>query len=205
MPKLSTKEIGLMIGLSDSKKLWKIIKEKIGKSKKVNNKIKSILDNGIKIEYKTEISNIMNRFYCNVGKNLSKNIIDPEEKPKEIECNPKSIFINPTNAEEVIKIINQLKNKAGGEDKINATTLKAIDMHIALPLAHIFNLSIEKSVWPDALKSAEVIPMHKAGKKTNISNYRPISLISNIAKIFERITYNRLYNFLQECNVLSKY
>ena len=66
-------------------------------------------------------------------------------------------------------------------------TLKTMATFIALPLAHIFNLSIEKIVWPVALKSAEVIPIYKAGNKTDITNYRPISLISNIAKIFERI------------------
>lgn len=191
---------------NDTKKLWKIIKEKIGKNKKKdNNKITSIIDNGNKIEDKTEIANIMNSYYCNVGKNLSKKIVEPDEKPKEIERNPKSIFVTPTNAEEIRTIINQLKNKAGGEDKINANTLKAIETYIALPLAHIFNLAIEKSIWPDALKSAEVIPIYKAGKKTNVSNYRPISLISNIAKIFEKIMYNRLYNFLKECKIFSEY
>ena len=55
----------------------------------------------------------------------------------------------------------------------------------------------------DSLKSAEVVPIHKAKAKTDISNYRPISLISNIAKIFEKIMYNRLYSFLKDCNILS--
>ena len=145
---------------------------------------------------KTEISNIMNNFYCNVGEELSKQIIKPNEKPKEIENNSKSIFLNPTNADEVTKIIKELKNKAGGGDKINTITLKIIAPHIALPLAYLFNLSIEKNVWPEALKSAEVISIYKAGNKTDITNYRPISLISNIAKIFEKIIYNQIYNFL---------
>ena len=50
---------------------------------------------------------------------------------------------------------------------------------------------------------AEVVPIHKAGEKSNISNYRPISLISNIAKILEKIIYNRLYSFITDCNILS--
>ena len=60
-------------------------------------------------------------------------------------------------------------------------------------------------MWPEALKSAVVIPIYEAGNKSNITNYRPISLISNIAKIFEKINYNRIYNFLQGCNIFSKY
>ena len=66
-------------------------------------------------------------------------------------------------------------------------------------------MSIEKSVWPDNLKSAEVVPIHKAGSKSCISNYRPISLISNIAKIFEKILYNRLYSFLEKHQILSEH
>lgn len=76
-------------------------------------------------------------------------------------------------------------------------------MYIKVPLTHIFNLSIEIQVWPGALKSAEVIPIYKQGDRADISNYRPISLISNIAKIFERIIYIRIYNFLSECNIFS--
>ena len=49
-------------------------------------------------------------------------------------------------------------------------------------------------------KCCEVVPTHKANAKSNISNYRPISLI---AKIFEKIIYNKLYNFLKDYNILS--
>ena len=118
--------------------------------------------------------------------------------------NPKTIFICPTNTIKIGKIIRNLKDKAGGVDGISAKTLKIIAPFISESLQHIFNTSIEHAVWPDALKSAEVVPIHKAGDKSNISNYRPISLISNIAKIFEKIIYNRLYNFLKDSNILSE-
>ena len=54
-----------------------------------------------------------------------------------------------------------------------------------------------------SLKSAEVVPIHKAEAKADISNYRPILLVSNTAKNFEKIMYNRLYGFLKNCNILS--
>ena len=95
-----------------------------------------------------------------IGKKLSKQITEPNEKPKKIKNNSKSIFLKPTNADEVTKIIKELKNKTGGGDKINAMTLKTIAPYIALPLAYLFNLSIEKNVSPEALKSAEVIPIY---------------------------------------------
>ena len=122
---------------------------------------------------------------------------------KPIIRNTKTIFIRSTNIVEICKIINVLKEKVGGVDGINAKTIKTIAPYIVTSLQHIFNLSIEHAIWPDSLKSAEVVPIHKAGAKSDISNYRPISLISNIAKVFETIMYNRLYSFLKDCNILS--
>ena len=147
----------------------------------------------------------MNIYFCEVGANLSKNIKQPSNVcVKPIVRNTKTIFIRPTNTVEICKIINVLKEKVGGVDGINAKTIKTIAPYIATPLQHIFNLSIEHAIWPDSLKSAEVVPIHKARAKSDISNYRPISLISNIAKIFEKIMYNRLYSFLKDCNILSE-
>ena len=121
----------------------------------------------------------MNTYFCEVGSNLSRNIQQPNNTyVKPVERNAKSIFIRPTKTVEIGNIIKNLKAKSGGVDNINAKTLKTIAPFIVTPLHHIFNTSIEQAVWPNALKSAEVVPIHKAGDKTAVSNYRPISLIS---------------------------
>ena len=96
-----------------------------------------------------------------------------------------------------------MKIKNGGVDKINAKTLKAISEHISAPLAHIINKCIEKSIWPDALKAAEVVPIYKSRKKLVANNYRPISLISNIAKIFKNVIYERIFDFIYKHKILS--
>lgn len=77
-------------------------------------------------------------------------------------------------------------------------------MYLAKPLEHIFNISIQQSIWPNALKRADIVPIYKSGDSTCIANYRPISLISNIAKIFEKIIYNRLFNFIMKHNIISE-
>ena len=81
---------------------------------------------------------------------------------------------------------------------INSKRLKTLVEHITEILIHIFNLCIEKTIWPDALKTAEVIPIHKSKEKHIATNYRPISLISNLAKILEKIIYNRITNFINK-------
>ena len=71
----------------------------------------------------------------------------------------------------------------------------------------LFNVGvqdIEKSTWPDALKAAEVVPIYKSGKKLVVNNYRPISLISNIAKIFEKVIYERIFYFTYKHKILSE-
>ena len=67
------------------------------------------------------------------------------------------------------------------------------------PLKYLFNLSIEKRIFPDDLKIAKITPIYKAD---DLSNYRPISVLSCFSKILERIKYNRLYQYLTENKIL---
>ena len=66
----------------------------------------------------------------------------------------------------------------------------------------LFNLSIEKDVFPDDLKIARATPIYKGEDSSDVSNYRPISVLPYLSKILECITYNRLYKYLLENNVL---
>lgn len=67
---------------------------------------------------------------------------------------------------------------------------------------YIFNLSLKNGVFPDRLKLARVIPVFKSGDDSNLSNYRPISILPCFSKILERIMYNRLSSYLQNHNIL---
>ena len=66
----------------------------------------------------------------------------------------------------------------------------------------IINISLEQGIVPNAMKLAKVIPIYKAKSKQEFNNYRPISLLSNISKLLERVVHNRLYSFLTKYNVL---
>lgn len=191
---------------NNPKNLWKIINNKIGKRKKENNKIEHIIDdNNTKITNAEHIAEAMNGYFSEIGDILSKKIQKfSDEKINLPPMNPKTIFLKPTSTDEIKTIINNLKNKSGGVDNIHATTLKVLSENIAEPLMHVFNKCIEFSFWPDSLKSAEIVPIYKANEKNKTHNYRPISLISNIAKILEKIIHSRLYNFIINNKIISE-
>ena len=69
-------------------------------------------------------------------------------------------------------------------------------------MADLFNLSFKTGVFPSVLKTAKVIPIFKKDSKLDYSNYRPISLLSNIEKILEKLMYKILYTFLNNNNII---
>ena len=72
-------------------------------------------------------------------------------------------------------------------------------------LKYLINCSINKNIFPDELKIAKVIPIHKSGDKTSIENNRPISVLSVFSKVSEKIMYNHLIHFINKHNILYKY
>lgn len=115
------------------------------------------------------------------------------------------MFLTPVTPNEISTVINRLKsNASAGVDQIKARTLKLCCNYINAPLAYIINKIFETSIIPAQFKECIVIPIFKTGKKNEMTNYRPICLISNIGKIFEKCLNNRLNDFLNKFTVLSK-
>ena len=110
-------------------------------------------------------------------------------------------------SEEEIKdvIVNLDPNKASGPDLISNKMIKQVAGAKAKPLQIIFNRSLRESVFPDIWKLGNLVPLIKKGDKTLAANYRPVSLLSNIGKIQERIVFKHIYNHLSSNNLLFKY
>lgn len=110
-----------------------------------------------------------------------------------------SMFLFPTNFCEIFNSILSLKNiQSVGPDCIPSRILKLSAETLSAPLAHVINMSFSKGIFPDALKIAKVIPIHKKGKHDSVDNYRPISLLSNIGKVFEKVIYTRTIEYLNK-------
>ena len=104
-----------------------------------------------------------------------------------------SLFLRPTDTEEVTKEINQLKNKATLDFRV--PLLKHVKQELVDGLVIIINKPFQEGCFPELLKIAKVMPIHKGEDRTDPTNYRPISLLSVFDKILEKIMLNRLLNF----------
>ena len=92
--------------------------------------------------------------------------------------------------------------KSDGPYSITINLLKMLSSVIVSLLVILTNESFSKGTFPDKLKIAKVVALHKKGSTDNPSNYRPISLLSVFSKIFEKLMHRRLYNFLEINEIL---
>ena len=164
------------------------------------------LIDGHQVTNMTSIANKCNEYFTSVGSNLA-NAIDTRGKPTYTSYLrvPSITRFNftYTNSDEVRILINNLKPKqSAGHDSISSKLLKDIGHIIAPTLSVIINQSLYTGIFPKQLKIAKVIPLFKKGEETSIENYRPISLLSSISKVFERAVFNQLYQYLDVNNLL---
>ena len=115
-----------------------------------------------------------------------------------------SFFFKPSTTEEVSSIIKNLNNKkAIQENDVETKFLKISNANISPFISNIFNSSIKQEKFPDALKKAETIPIFKKADVNLFTNYRPISILPQFSKIWEKLIFNRIYVYLEKLNLLS--
>ena len=104
---------------------------------------------------------------------------------------------------EVQNNIKKLKNKSCSFNDIPIEILKTILIPLSTLLCFIFNMCFDEGSYPSILKQARVIPVFKSGNKTDVSNYRPISNLLTINKIFEKLIHVRIVEFIRVNRLLS--
>ena len=114
----------------------------------------------------------------------------------------KLFFVSPTDRDEIALIISSLDStKSVGPNIIPTKILKLLKNDISCQLVDIFNMSFTSGVFPTAIKIAKVVSVHKKDSKLDFSNYQPISLLSNLDKILEKLMYTRIFKFLNNNNL----
>ena len=179
---------------NDPKQLWKGVNLIRGKGSKTTN-ITSLEVEEETITGDKNIAEALNSFFANVGSSLS----------KELQYSTQNAFtFDEVSENDTLKLLCSLKeSKSTGPDKINARLVKDSAEVICPTLTKIFNSSLQQGIFPEDLKNATISPIYKNGDKSDCSNYRPISVLSNVAKILEKIVYNQLISYINENNILT--
>lgn len=133
---------------------------------------------------------IANYFASNFEKVYSP--IDNDLQLHNLQCNCNNHFV--LSDQHLIEAINSLnENKSSSPDNIPTIFYKRTMLNIIAPLKILFTQSLLSRTFPNKWKLSFIIPLHKNGDKANIENYRPISIISAISKIFEKVMYAHIY------------
>ena len=182
--------------------LW-ITKKK--KHKKKQNTI-YLEDNGF-ISDPGKVANKFNDFFLNIADKLSAKIVNKNSSHQDYLKNPnKSKFcLKETTPDEVIKVVNKLDSKKSSDYyNISPEIVLISNQVVSDSLAIIFNRCIKEGCFPNALKLAKVIPIHKGDSVLTVSNYRPISLLPIFSKIIERLIYNQFIEYIESNKILSE-
>ena len=209
--------------INDNRKFWKIIKPNFANKNKTQKII--LVENNEIIKEDKEIAEIFNNYFVNIVKDLnipeinhsklSENSSNIDTEPIDIiiqnfsdhlsilkikeNINQIEIFsfklINEMDIETEIKALNS--KKAPGVDGIPVNILKETIDILKYPLAQLFNVSIENQIFPNDLKYANVTPIFKKYENVNKENYRPISILPSISKIFERSMFKQITAFIE--------
>ena len=130
---------------------------------------------------------------------------EPDRSPPIIPCVTEAridwIKVTPT------QVYNQLRSldphKATGPDNISPRVLKKCSTELAAPLSMVFNHCLDAGQWPSLWKCSNVIPVHKKGARTVIKNYRPVSLLPIISKVFEHLIHRETLDHCMKNKIIS--
>ena len=147
-----------------------------------------------------------NHYFSGIGKTLADQL-KPFSESDQIKYEAKrlrqSLFLSPTTSFEVFNLISGLNNtKSDGRDIISAYFLRVAAKVIAVPLAQLFNYTFLLGIFPASSKIAKIIPIYKSSDKFDVSNCRPISILSPISKILEKLIHVKSINFFNKHSVL---
>ena len=156
-----------------------------------------------------EIATAFNSYFATICEKLAANIYENNnifdfqqylDTPAETRLKFNCITENET-----IKAINRLENKGSSwHDEISNKLLKLIKNELKTPLTLIINQMITTGISPQSFKISKIIPLYKKGVHSLLTNYKPISLLPTISKVFERIIYDQMYEYLNENNLLAE-
>ena len=194
----------------NSKKQWQLINGLLNRNAKYSGSIRLKDEHGNILSRNSDVAAKFNEYFSNIATNIKTQIstrqtFDPGGFEQFLQHGPAvdtEITLSPVTSHEVLGVINKFKNKATLDTKIEPMKCASEVTNFTEILAFIINSSFTQGIFPDPLKSARVVPIHKGGSKTDVTNYRPISLLCSFSKIYEKLMHTRVLEFLDSNNSL---
>lgn len=192
--------------LGNIKLVWKQMNEIFFNKKQTANRIIALQINETSVSNDSlVIANTLNHFFKDIGKSIHDEIT--QQSPNNlipIICNPLSMWLFESTPNEIAHSILKLKNCNAFKDYISTRTCKEHVNILAPTLSKLINNCFENGTFPGELKSSRIVPIFKSGNPLLATNYRPISILPVLSKIFESVFHNRLINFILRSQIINK-
>ena len=189
---------------TSTKKLWQTINS-LSKPPKTITTPKSITYKDQILTEPIQISNAFNNFFIDVPKLLDNKLPPPIHDPMTYLRGhyPNSMNAPTATIHDFHDVIKSIENKKCNINDFSPMIIKECANVLSIPIINLFNQSVREGKFPYQLKVAHIVPIYKKGTKTDLNNYRPISLLNIFSKIFEKIMKKFLLHFLEENNIIS--
>ena len=209
-------KLKLKENIGKPKELWKALKS-LGLPSKKGSISKICLQKNDKISFDDKTnSNTFKEFYCNLANDLLTKLPPPSNNfgitsvrkyyQHILDLLPSRFEFSHITEELVLKLLKDMDvSKAAGIDNLSGKFLKDGAVVLSKPIAEIGNLSIKYSVFPTDCQIAKLRPLFKKGSTTLPKNYRPISLLPLISKIFEKVIHDQTQMFLNENKIIYEF
>jgi len=188
----------------NKKSTWKNINNILNRNSNKTADTKYFLINNDSISDTKIIANEFNKYFVDIGNDLSQSLTDPENKSYTDYLKSQLQYdfnFELVSEDTVKKVIGMLKNKSTrGIDGLSNKLVKRLHLEIASSLTLIINQCFT-GIFPDKLKLAKVIPIHKKEDNSLLQNYRPISILPSLSKVIETIMHDQVNSFFC-CNNL---
>ena len=193
---------------NDIKGTWNAINKLVNRSKTME--ILFLEVKGEIISESRQKVEALNNYFATISQDLNSMFQEDtgseQTPPKgDISSNPTHFRFRKILENAVLKAISRLKSKKSfGLDSISSYILKIAGSVVSKGLTSIFNISNSTGTFPDSWKVAKVTPIFKEGGKSEIGNYRPISILSTVARVFERLVYDQLSSYMEKNKISFK-
>ena len=191
----------------NARKIWELIHD-LSDSKKNRQPVSKLTVENITYADQLDIANKFNEFFTNIATDLDSQLPQTnlsQTSTVNITSQNNSFFLFPISVYECSNMIRLMKITKSNISTMPANFFSSFHDIFAYPVAKLINASLQSGVFPNSLKVARVAPVFKRGARDDPSNYRPISCLPYLSKIFERYMINSLNSFLHKNNIISKY